>query len=98
MELSAPVSTAINRVHLPRLSLTGCVRGVLTRDTRHAQLTPLQNFNYFPASPLCSISWWIHGRSELVLGPFPERPARLGDPRQPIAAGAVLCGPSARRW
>ncbi|HEX7637225.1 MAG TPA: helix-turn-helix domain-containing protein [Burkholderiaceae bacterium] len=92
-ETSAPISSAVNRVYLPRRSLAGCVRGVMTRDTRHAGLAPAQNFNYFPASPLCSISWWIHGRAERVLGPFPERPVTLDDPREPIDARIVLGGP-----
>ncbi len=93
---AAPVSSAANRVWLPRLSLASCLRGVMTRDTRHAGLTPWQNFNYFPATPLCSISWWIHGRAERVLGPFPERPARLDDPREPIDARIVVGGPFSR--
>jgi AraC-like DNA-binding protein len=90
---AAPISTAVNRVWLPRASLASCVRGIMTRDTRHAGLTPQQNFNYFPASPLCSINWWIHGRSERVLGPFPARPATLDDPREPMAARVMLGGP-----
>jgi len=89
----APISTAVNRVYLPRMSLAGCVRGIMTRDTRHAGLTPAQNVNYFPATPLCSISWWIHGRSECVLGPFPERPVELHDPRAPLDGPIILGGP-----
>jgi AraC-like DNA-binding protein len=92
-EPAAPISTAVTRVWLPRLPLASCIRGTMTRDTRHAGLAPEQDFNYFPASPLCSISWWIHGRAERVLGPFPERPATLDDPREPIAARIVLGGP-----
>ena len=93
VDTAAPISSAFNRVWLPRLSLASCLRGMMTRDTRHAALTPWQNFNYFPATPLCSLSWWIHGRGECVLGPFPERPATLDDPRAPIDARVVLSGP-----
>ena len=93
VDTAAPISSACNRVWLPRLSLASCLRGMMTRDTRHAALTPWQNFNYFPATPLCSLSWWIHGRGERVLGPFPERPATLDDPRAPIDARVVLGGP-----
>ena len=89
----APLSSAHGRVWLPRLSLASCVRGIMTRDTRHARHSPWQDFNYFPASPLCSISWWIHGRSDRVKGPFPERPATLDDPREPFDARVVLGGP-----
>jgi len=92
----APLSPATNRLWLPRLSLASCVRGIMTRDTRYAGHTPWQNFNYFPASPLCSISWWNHGRSDRVLGPFPERPATLDDRREPFDARIVLGGPFSR--
>ena len=93
VENIAPLSSAISRVWLPQLSLTGCLRGMMTRDTRHANLTPSQNFNYFPATPLCSISWWMHGRGERVLGPFPERAAALDDARAPITSRIALGGP-----
>jgi AraC-like DNA-binding protein len=93
VDIPATPSSSVNRLWLPRLSLTGCVRGVITRDTRHAGLLPTQNFNYFPATPLCSISWWIHGCSERVLGPFPERAATLDDPRERIGPRVVLGGP-----
>src|SRR5471032_1533022 len=63
LESTAPVSTALNRLWTPRLSLSGCVRGVMTRDARGVALSPEQRFNYFPASPLCSIGWWLAGRS-----------------------------------
>lgn len=93
LEPTSPVSAALNRLWTPRLSLSACVRGVMTRDTRGVVLSPEQRFNYFPASPLCSISWWLDGCSERVLGPFPERPARLDDPRVPIEGRIVLAGP-----
>lgn len=93
LEPTAPVSTALNRLWTPRLSLSACVRGVMARDTRGVVLSPEQRFNYFPATPLCSISWWLVGCSERVLGPFPERPARLDDPRAPIEGRFVLGGP-----
>jgi AraC-like DNA-binding protein len=93
LEPTAPVSAALNRLWTPRLSLSACVRGVMTRDTRGVALSAEQRFNYFPASPLCSISWWLDGCSERVLGPFPERPARLDDPRVPIEGRIVLAGP-----
>lgn len=93
LEPTAPVSTALNRLWTPRLALSACVRGIMTRDTRGIELSPEQRFNYFPASPLCSISWWQGGSIERVLGPFPERPARLGDPRVPVESSIVLAGP-----
>ena len=94
----APVSEAVNRLWTPRLSLAACVRGVLTRDTRDVALSAEQRFSYFPASPLCSISWWPEGCGERVLGPFPERPAQIDDPRVPIDGCIVLAGPSNAPW
>jgi AraC-like DNA-binding protein len=61
-----PVSAAVNRLWLPRLSLSACVRGVMVRDTRGVMLAEADRLNHFPASPLCSLSWWFSGESEMV--------------------------------
>jgi AraC-like DNA-binding protein len=71
-DAAAPLSRAVDRLWLPRLSLTACVRGVMSRDTRGVELNDTQRLNRFPASPLCSLSWWFHGESRLL--PFGEPP------------------------
>ncbi|OYV02004.1 MAG: AraC family transcriptional regulator [Burkholderiales bacterium PBB5] len=86
----APLSTALNRLWLPRPALTACVRGILARDTRGLALTDAQRFNHFPATPLCSISWWFEGESQLLP---PYAPAQADTPRQPLPARVLLAGP-----
>lgn len=93
MDEPAPVSAAVNRLWTPRLSLSACTRGVMLRDTRGLALTPAQRLTYYPASPLCAIHCVFEGAAVLLRGGFPDRPARLDDPREPLPAGLVLVGP-----
>ena len=92
MDEPAPVSAAVNRLWTPRLSLSACTRGVMLRDTRGLALSPAQRLTYFPASPLCAVHVTFEGEAELLRG-FPDRPARLDDPREPLPSGLVLVGP-----
>ena len=48
---------------LPPLTLAGCVRGVMLRDTRGRRLDAVQRENYFPATPLVMLFWWAEGCS-----------------------------------
>lgn len=50
----------------PCLSLSSCVRAYLTRSTLGAELRPDQRNNYFPASPLCGITWVLRGEAQLI--------------------------------
>jgi AraC-like DNA-binding protein len=91
---AAPISAAVNRLWLPRLSLTACVRGAMTRDTRGLTLSDAQRLNRFPAAPLCSLSWWFSGESRrLDFGadlaaavPMPGRFVFAGPHRRPTAS------------
>lgn len=78
---------AINRLWLPRLSLSACLRGVMGRDTRGVSLSDAQRFNHFPAAPLCSLSWWFTGSSERVDLTAPQ------GPHQPMPGRFVFAGP-----
>jgi len=53
---------------LPRWQLSRCVRAVVSRSTlglgRH--WPPEWHHNHFPASPLCTISWFFDGHSDLL--------------------------------
>ncbi len=79
----SPLSAARNEMWLPRAGLAAGVRAVVARDSRGITLPAAQRYNYFPASPLCSISWFLHGDCYFVhasLPPAPDSPReRLPD-------------------
>ena len=53
---------------LPHWSLSQCVRAVVSRSTvgRGRHWPEAWCYNHFPASPLCSVSWFIEGHAELL--------------------------------
>lgn len=81
---------------LPPLALAGCVRAVMLRDTRGLGLAGAQRENYFPATPLVSLFWWVEGRSEWLATPgFSTPPA---EPRHaPVMFGGPFTLPSHTR-
>ena len=89
--LPSTLSSATSQMWLPRPSLSGCMRGVMVRNTLGVELPAAQRFNYFPASPLCSISWWFAGDSEMV--PFTTQ-ASLDAPRTAVPARICFHGPA----
>jgi AraC-like DNA-binding protein len=84
-------SGAVNRMWLPRASLATCIRTVLARSTLGVVLSDEQRLSYFPASPLCGISWLFEGEGELL--PFSTRPERNAQPLQDFPP-VWLHGPS----
>jgi AraC-like DNA-binding protein len=50
----------------PRLSLASCVRGYVTRSTLGVDLRLDQRHNYFFASPLCTITFFLQGASQVI--------------------------------
>ena len=81
---------------LPRATLAACVRGTMVRSTVGHALSDAERINRFPATPLCSLSWWFEGRSERLLPPRPDTMADLDSPREPIPGRWVLAGPQTR--
>lgn len=78
------------RLIAPRLSLASCARAYLLRNAFDcAPLAPPQRLNRFPASPLCSITWFIEGEAEL---------AAPGLGLEIKVARAVFVGPQPRPW
>lgn len=67
-----PALSAVNRapvqLWLPQPSLSQCVRAIVVRSTlglgRHWPES--WHYNHFPATPLCSIAWFLAGHSELI--------------------------------
>lgn len=82
-----------SRLVLPRPSLAGCLRGVMVRRTDAARLGPGQRFNHFPATPLCSLTWWITGESRMLPA---GAAARLDAPQEPLPSRWVFAGPFTR--
>jgi len=72
---------ALNRARvqlwLPRFSLSRCVRAVVTRSTIGIGRTwPAEwHDNHFPATPLCTLSWFFEGHADLLRSRLP--PQRL---------------------
>ena len=96
MPLTAPYFATSNRLWLPRASLTACTRFIIARNTVGVELSGSERFNYFPASPLCSINWWFEGRSESVASETSLQPAQ-GQVIQPkVLSGVLFCGPQNR--
>lgn len=81
------------RLWLPRLSLTACVRAVLSRSTFGRALTEAQRVNHFPASPVCTISWFFQGRIEWAdptAEPMPASPVTFSGPQTRPTASRTL--------
>lgn len=83
-------SHARSELWLPGLSLGGCVRGAMLRDTRHVTLAPEQRFSHYPATPLCTISWYLDGEIDML---EPGVAPTLDAPRRPMASRVVFSGP-----
>lgn len=81
---------------LPRASLAACVRGTMVRSTLGYSLTDEQRINRFPATPLCSLSWWFQGRSEALVPDRPDSTPGLHSPREAYPGRWVLAGPQTR--
>ncbi len=54
------------RLLTPRPALAGCIFAAIVRDTRRIALPESDRFNFFPASPLCVVSWFFEGESRVV--------------------------------
>jgi AraC-like DNA-binding protein len=75
--MTDPVQNA-TRLIVPPFALTSCVRACITRSTVEAPLAdPADRFNHFPATPFCSITWFIEGEAEVVEPPTPSQPWRV---------------------
>jgi len=83
-------SHAYSRLLLPSPGLAGCVRGLMCRSTLGLALPAEQRFNHYPATPLCSLNWWLEGTAELLA---PGAPASLQSPRQTLPVALSLSGP-----
>ena len=81
---------------LPRASLTACLRAAMVRSTVGHPLSDAQRLNHFPASPLCSLSWWFEGHSETLIPRTPGAVGTLASERTPMPGRWVLGGAANR--
>ena len=81
---------------LPRASLSACLRGTMVRSTLGYTLTDEQRINRFPATPLCSLSWWFEGGSEALVADRPNALPGLHSRRETYPGRWVLTGPHTR--
>lgn len=86
----SPLSKARSELWLPRIALSSCIRGVMLRDTRGVLLGPEQRFNHYPATPLCSISWYLEGQFDML---EPGHSPTLDTPRSRIGTSLAFSGP-----
>jgi AraC-like DNA-binding protein len=68
-------ATTISQIVWPRPAVTGCVFCMIVRDTRGVALDHAQRFNFFPATPLCSVAWTFAGDCHLI-----DQPDRMHRP------------------
>ena len=94
--LHPPALLPSGQLWLPRATLTACVRAVMVRSTVGHQLSDVQRLNHFPATPLCSLSWWFVGHSETVLCDPGDMDKGHYSLREPLPGRWVLAGPQTR--
>ena len=85
-------ATTTSQIMWPRPAVAGCIFCVIVRDTRGVALDPTQRFNFFPASPLCSVSWVFAGDWHLI-----DRPDQMQRPWTAAKLpGLAFSGPQLR--
>jgi AraC-like DNA-binding protein len=68
-------STTTSEILWPRPASAGCVFCTIVRDTRGCALDQAQRFNFFPASPLCCVTFVLAGEFHVIDQPEAmERP------------------------
>jgi hypothetical protein len=61
MKLGLAIGTR-TELHVPRMSLSSCIRAYITRSTMDAEIVDeSQRLNHFPVSPICTINWYLDG-------------------------------------
>ena len=67
--------TTVSEITWPRPGIAGCAFCRIVRDTRGVTLDHAQRFNFFPASPVCSVAWLFAGDCHLI-----DQPDRMERP------------------
>ncbi len=61
-----PSQSPSARIWLPDVPWNKHIRVFMMRDTRGCHLGPKEQFNRFPSSPYCFITWYLEGEGELL--------------------------------
>lgn len=80
-QAGSPLSGARNAIWLPAAPLISCLRAIMSRDTRGVTLDEAQRRNHFPATPVCSITWYFKGSAQWLR---PGDPPHTESPGQPL--------------
>ncbi|GBG01895.1 hypothetical protein AZSI13_12220 [Azospira sp. I13] len=81
-----------SHLRLPCPDLGACIFVGIERDTRGTLLSENDRFNYYPATPMASISWVFEGALHMVKAYDRGSPPVLG----PILPSLVFSGPQSR--
>ncbi len=79
------------RLIAPGAALAGCVRAYLCRSTMGAALEPHDQLNFYPAHPLCTLTWFIEGSAI-------RAPMAAPKMARPMPGRVVFGGPHTRPW
>jgi len=70
----------LSRLLAPPLDLSGCLFSAIVRDTRGVRLDASDRLNYFPASPLVTVTYVAEGEIRLMASVGGVEPARTAVP------------------
>lgn len=85
-------STTVSEIKWPRPASAGCVFCTIIRDTRGCTLDQAQRFNFFPASPLCCVTFVLAGEFHVI-----DQPERMECPGTgPKMPSIAFSGPQLR--
>jgi AraC-like DNA-binding protein len=87
--MSTSASPSFASLIAPRSTLVSCVPTYIVRSTLG---TESPGFNHYPATPLCSVCWMLHGPTSLVDG------AAAALQMAADAGTAVFSGPQQQPW
>lgn len=93
MGLSPQLVLAPTTMWLPEPALASCVRAMVSRSTLGVRMSNDQRYNHFPATPTCSLVWYLQGECEEIAPGFP---ARDDSPRSLIPGRTFFSGPRNR--
>lgn len=79
------------RLIAPATALASCIRAHMVRDTTGRPVLPAtQRLNHFPATLLCSVTWFVEGSSRLIA------PPELATPEGRWLPAVLVAGPHTR--